>query len=71
MKEASSAFDELLRRPLSCRERGDHRFGRARDAADTPARSESGWFENTASAPRPLLKITGAQARWHPEKTFP
>ena len=48
--EAGSAFGDILQniwrnilqRPLSHRERGDHNTGRVRDAADTPAHRESG-----------------------------
>ena len=36
-----------------------------------PARSESGWFENTAMVPRRLLNIGGVDARPDAGKRFP
>jgi hypothetical protein len=35
-----------------------------------PARRESGWFENTATYPRCLLKIGGVKAVAMPENVF-
>jgi hypothetical protein len=76
--DAGSAFGNILQniwrnivqRPLSHRERGDHNTGRVRDAADTPAHSESGSYKNTATAYRRLLKIDDFSAFRNAENGF-
>src|ERR1700686_1585453 len=62
MKRASSAFEAYLRRPLGYRERGEHRNGRVRGAAETASAQRIRLFENTATYQRRVLQIGGVNA---------